>query len=119
MQIPNFTIGDHNREAFCLLVKALPTGQLYTGRVIEKKSARSLDQNSLYWELVTGLGNQIGYEKDEMHYLLGFKFLSYEKNGETFIKSTTKLNTAEFSEYFAKCERFAAECGFILDTVRF
>jgi len=119
MQIRNFTIGDHNREAFCMLVKALPTGQLYTGKVIEKKLARTLSQNDLYWKLVTGLGDLIGYEKDEMHQLLGYKFLSYEKNGETFIKSTTKLNTAEFSEYFAKCERFAAECGFILDSVRF
>jgi len=117
MQISNFTIGDQNREAFCLLIQALPKGQLYTAKVTEKKSQRSLDANALYWTLVTGVGEHIGYDKDEMHQLMGYKFLRYEKNGEQFIKSTTKLNTAEFSEYFAKCERFAAECGFILEAM--
>jgi hypothetical protein len=117
MNIPNFTIGDKNREAFCLLIKALPTGKLYTAKVIEKELHRSNEQNSLYWEFVTGLGNQIGYSKDEMHQLLGYKFLRYEKDGHDFIKSTTKLTTKEFSEYFEQCERFGAELGFILEAL--
>lgn len=117
MNIPNFTIGDANRDAFCLLIQALPKGKLYTAKVTEKKSQRSLDQNALYWKLITELGEHIGYSHDEMHQLMGYKFLRYEKNGEQFIKSTTKLTTKEFSEYFENCARWAAEMGFILEWI--
>jgi hypothetical protein len=117
MKIPNFTIGDSNRDAFCLLIQSLPKGQLYTAKVVEKQSMRSLDQNALYWKLVTELGEHIGYSHDEMHQLMGYKFLRYEKNGQEFIKSTTKLTTKEFSEYFEKCQAWAAEMGFILEGI--
>lgn len=116
MNIPNFTIGDKNRDAFCQLIQSLPTGKLYKAKVVEKESHRSNEQNSLYWELVTGIGDQLGYTKDEMHQLLGYKFLRYEKGGREFIQSTTKLSTKAFAEYFEQCERFGAEYGFILET---
>ena len=74
MNIPNFTIGDKNREAFCLLIKALPTGKLYTAKVVEKESHRSNEQNSLYWEFVTGLANQLGYSKDLIAEALGHEY---------------------------------------------
>lgn len=73
MNIPNFTIGDKNREAFCLLIKSLPTGKLYTAKVVEKESQRSVEANRLYLEFVTGLANQLGYSKDEMHKLLDMR----------------------------------------------
>jgi hypothetical protein len=117
LKIPNFTIGDSNRDAFCLLIQSLPKGQLYTAKVVEKQSMRSLDANALYWKLVTELGEHIGYDKDEMHQLMGYKFLRYEKNGQQLIKSTTKLTTKEFSEYFERCQEWAAEMGFILDGI--
>jgi hypothetical protein len=116
LSIPNFMISDKNREAFCLLIKALPTGKLYTAKIVETDQLRSVGANRLYWEFVTGLANQIGYSKDEMHQLLGYKFLRYQKEGHDFIKSTTKLTTKEFSEYFEQCERFGAGLGYILET---
>jgi len=116
LNIPNFTIGDKNRDAFCQLIQSLPTGKLYTAKVVEKETQRSPEANRLYWELVTGLGDQIGYTKDEMHQLLGYKFLRYEKDGHDFIQSTTKLSTKAFAEYFEHCQRFGAELGYILET---
>ena len=117
MNISNFTIGDKNREAFCLLIKSLPAGKLYMAKVVEKKSKRSIEQNSLYWQLMTELGNYLGYTKQEMHQTMSKQFLSYEKNGQTFVKSTSELNTKEFSEYFEYCERIGAEYGFILEAL--
>lgn len=79
------------------------------------KSKRSLDQNSRYWKLITEAGAHFGYEADEFHQLMGYKFLRYAKNRREFIKSTTKLNTAEMADYQDKIERFCSQHGFVFD----
>lgn len=114
--IANFTISDTNRSAFCAKVIALPLGELYVANVKPRKSKRSGGQNDLYWELCTDFGNHLGYTKNEMHQEFGYKFLLYDKNGKDFIKSTTDLNTQEFSEYFENCLRLAAEEGYVFET---
>lgn len=80
-----------------------------------KKSKRSLDQNSRYWKLITELGKHFGYEVEEMHQLMGYKFLRYKKKEREFITSTTKLTTKEMAEYQENIERFAAQHGFVFD----
>ena len=81
------------------------------------KSKRSLDQNSRLWEWYTALGNYIGYEREEVHELMGWQFLRSQKviNGINVevIKSTTKLNTEEMTHYMESIERWASEIGFI------
>ena len=81
------------------------------------KSKRSTDQNSRLWDLYTAIGKYIGEESESVHQLMGWKFLRYQTavNGETVeaIKSTTKLNTAEMTDYMESIERWASEIGFV------
>jgi len=83
---------------------------------IEKlKSTRSTQQNRLWWLYVTIIAKEIGYDKNEMHEILKFKFLKKEKvderTGEVFeyIGSTAKLNKTDFADMVSDLIRYAAE----------
>lgn len=85
--------------------------------VSQFKSKRSLDQNSRLWKIYNDIGKHIGESPDKVHQLCGFKFLRYqtEVNGETIeaIKSTTKLNTHEMTDYQDAIVRWAADISFV------
>lgn len=83
---------------------------------IEKlKSTRSIQQNRLWWLYVGIISKELGYDKDEMHEILKFKFLKKEKvdpvSGEVFeyIGSTAKLGKMEFSDMVSDLIRWAAQ----------
>lgn len=84
------------------------------------KKNRSLSQNKLYWKWITRIGDSIGYERDELHAIIADKFLPdeiVEYGGKQIKKdkSTSRLNTKEFTEYLEKIDRFAAaELGIVL-----
>lgn len=89
--------------------------------VIQKKrNVRSLQQNKLWWLYVTILSEELGYEKDEMHDILKFKFLKrervVEKTGEIipYLESTTRLTRTEFADVVDAVIRWAAEMNVIL-----
>lgn len=118
MSIKNFTLNpSSNLESLITKIRQLPKDDLYVANIAKKQSARSLDQNALYWKLCTEFGFSLGYEREEMHQTFGDMFLKYQKDGKEFIKSTTKLSTKEFAEYYEKCERVAAQQGFMLEGV--
>jgi len=74
-----------------------------------KGMTRSQKQNAYMWGVVyKTMGSDLGYLAKEIHQLMGKEFLSYEHLGETFIKSTTELNTKKMEEYLAKVRRFAS-----------
>jgi len=79
-----------------------------------EKSQRSLNQNSYYWGVVLDiLSKHTGYEIDELHEILKYKFLQVATSSEgkepyQYVKSTTKLNTAEMEEYLDRIKRWAA-----------
>jgi len=83
--------------------------------VKEKDSDRSLEQNSRLWELYTSVGNYLGYTAQDVHDLMGYKFLLIEKNvGRdkiTKVQSTTKLSVKDMAEYQEKIEAFASNLG--------
>lgn len=118
--IKNFIVSSSNLENFISkLRKEFNHNKLYVANIAEKKSKRTVDQNSRLWKLYTELGNYIGLESEEVHQLMGYKFMRYQKevNGkvEEFIKSTTKLDTKEMGEYQDAIERWGAEIGFYFD----
>jgi hypothetical protein len=121
MQIPNFTIGDHNREAFCMLVKALPTGHLYTGKVIEKKSARSLEQNNWMRKYARDFGAHFGYDADFAYDMLMYKFNPVFRiiDGDEIRMpgSFSKLDTKEAADVQDACMRYGIDNGFYWDAV--
>lgn len=86
-------------------------------QVIIKKRAdsRSVEQNARLWSLYTSIGNYLGYTAEEVHQLMGYKFLLIEKyvgrEKITLVRSTTKLNVKEMAEYQEKIEAWAANMG--------
>lgn len=73
------------------------------------KNRRSLSQNAYYWGVVVSLlGEHFGYEPDEMHEALKFKFLRKHEDVLMTVGSTAKMDTKEFGEYLDKVIRWAA-----------
>lgn len=81
----------------------------------ERSSDRSVEQNARLWDLYTNIGDYFGYTAQEVHELMGYKFLLEEKNiGReriTRVKSTTKLSVKEMGEYMTKVESWASQMG--------
>ena len=83
---------------------------------------RSLPQNAMMWEWYTVIGNEIGYDKDEVHNIMRKKFLPWREVtiiGETVIILTStsdpKFTTAHMTKYLNDIDRFAAdELGILL-----
>jgi len=74
-----------------------------------KKQTRSQQQNAYMWGVVYDIiSKDTGYTDKEVHALMGKEFLSYDHLGETFIRSTTDLNTKGMEEYLEKVRRFAS-----------
>jgi hypothetical protein len=84
------------------------------------KKNRSNSQNRLYWQWMTCIGNEIGYESEELHAIMADKFLPdvfVEYGGKQIKqdKSTSRLNTKEFTEYLERIDRFSVqELGIML-----
>jgi hypothetical protein len=85
-------------------------GQRVEVIIRKPRTKRSDVQNSYYWGVVIELlSKELGYDKDEMHEILKYKFLQSNAMGMPYIKSTTKLSTGEFEEYLSKIKQWAAE----------
>ena len=100
-------------------LKTLDLTKNWRVNISEQKHLRSLSQNDRYWLMLKELGLYLGYTDIELHDLLKYKFLAEQKEiaGQpvVVIKSTSSLNTEEFSEYNRNVERFAHEYGFKFD----
>ena len=115
-----------NKEVFKRYLKLLDG--LVTVVVKKKRNSRSLPQNSYYWGgVLTTIAYEIGeddieslHEYFKNEYLLRVKQVANKKTGElTEIKmsrSTTKLDTVQFTEYLDKVVRWAAKMGIIVLT---
>lgn len=81
----------------------------------ERNSDRSIEQNARLWELYTSVGNYLGYTAEEVHELMGYKFLLIEKyvgrEKITRIQSTTKLSVRDMAAYQEKIEAWASNLG--------
>lgn len=81
----------------------------YAVTISEYKRNRSSEQNNYCWGVVYKImSDETGYTPEEVHQLMAERFLSYEKDGHRFVRSTTTLNTAEMEEYLAKVRMFAS-----------
>ena len=101
--LPPFTYSDKliHFSAYTIL------GILFSIRepLMNKLSRSKISSTSILPGLAVGLMHGVG---DEIHQILSREFLSYEKEGVIFVKSTTKLKTADFETYMEDCRRFAA-----------
>lgn len=117
--IKDFTLSPSNESSLIEKIRRLDKTILWTVNIQPKKSKRSLEQNSRYHKLITELGKHLGYEHDEMHDIVRFKFLRnrIEIEGEALplLKSTTKLTTGEMVELQDAIERWGVSLGFLMD----
>lgn len=91
------------------LFLTLPDGDYLWPHPEKPKKNRSSQQNRYYWGVVCKLvSDHTGYIPEEAHQIMAKEFLSYEKEGKPFTRSTSKLKTAEFEDYMEKCRRWAA-----------
>lgn len=81
---------------------------------------RNLEQNALYWVLLWWVEQQTGNESEYLHEMMGKRYLAGRRKRvkvwkvltyQQLVKSTTKLNKKEFSEYYQKVELFFLENG--------
>lgn len=96
-------------------LKELDFTKVWKVQVTERKPIRNLSQNDLYWTLLEGLSDHLGYTKDELHELMKYKYLKYAKEiaGQpvVVVPSTSDLDTAQFAELIENVLRFANEYG--------
>jgi len=105
--ITDFDKDDEKRKLFNVL-KSLKGLNVIQIKKFRKK--RSTNQNAyLFGVVYRYLGEEIGYTTDECHQLMKRRFLSYEKSGEVFVKSTTDLDTMDMEGYIAQIKSFALE----------
>lgn len=84
--------------------------------VRRRRAQRSHQQNAYYWGVVVALlAEHLGYQADEMHEALKFKFLrteAEEVQGLPRVKSSASLSTVEFNTYVENVVTWAsAEFG--------
>ena len=118
-------------DAFMLAARALPLNKPLVAELKPHKRKRSLDQNALYWmwltelsKYLTGKGRKFA-TKEWCHDAMRHSFLGYERKelvdvitGEVqarqTIRSTTKLQTGEFTFYLEQIEAWALNIGCLL-----
>ena len=85
-------------------------GQRIELTIRKERHLRSLSQNKYYWGVIIEiLSDNFGYDKEEMHEALKFKFLKkYNDTDLVTVGSTSKLSTAEFTKYIDEIIRWAS-----------
>lgn len=74
----------------------------------QKRKNRSLEQNAYYWGVVlASISDFTGYDAEDLHNHFKAHFLKREVGNLTTFKSTSHLNTKEFTDYIDKIIRFA------------
>ena len=107
---------DYTKQIAIDKIKALDLSKEMVFTLAPYKAKRSLSQNSLYWMWVGIMAKDIGESSNDFHALMAHKFLAPEVKevmGERveIVKSTTKLNVHEFTEYLNQIEMFSS--GFL------
>jgi len=84
--------------------------------IMEEKTKRSTPQNRyLRWWVYKEIGKHMGEpDMEYIHWVMGMKFLQDHSKKMPYVRSTTTLSTAEFTEYIENIKNFVAEYGIII-----
>ncbi len=78
------------------------------------RKARSDNQNAFYWVCLNAIGQDIGEDPEELHDTFKAMFLVDRSKRLPIIRSTTSLDTKEFTDYIEKISIKVAEFGITL-----
>jgi len=108
------------REEAIELVSNLDLNKVHQVKVTCKRAKRSISQNSYYWLILNALEQDTGNSKDDLHDYFRIQYLGLELcnvlgNDYNRIKSTSLLDTSQFTQYIEKIKVFASsELGFAI-----
>jgi hypothetical protein len=120
-----FIITANNRQQAIERITHLDPTQQWEMKISQRKSKRSLEQNSWMRGFASDLGKHLGYSPDDMYALLMYKFCpEYIKDPVTkeeirkpghFSKKQdgTPRNTKEAADVQDAVQRWAEELGFV------
>ena len=119
------------RDRACKLIQKAPDKPLYAMELKPYAKVRSNAQNAMLWLLLTRIAefipdeDGVPHSKEAWHHKLKVEFgyvddtMPMKIDGMTVDvpvpKTSTRMTTKEFSEYFEQVEVFAAEHGVFLD----
>ena len=110
-----WNLSEMNKLNLIQLIQELDCKQDWQIIIQKSKDSRTIEQNRRLWDLYRNIGNFLGYTADELHLLMGYKFLrQHEYVGDTmveYIESTTKLNTKQMLQYQESIEIWASQMG--------
>lgn len=131
-------ISEAHKSRAIEIIKALPIEPHHEIIIREHKKDRSADQNALYWQWLTIIGNELGESKEDLHerYKSDYLVHIYERDDPEYgamlqalrdvwrhgmkaeaaglrkkivmLTSTTGATTRQMSEYMTEIERHAA-----------
>lgn len=105
---------EFDRSQFNYYIDKLGDGR-YTMEIKKYYKKRTGCQNRYYWAIIEIIGNELGYDPQEMHETFKATYLGeIDDNGLIHSKSTTKQTTASMKEYMEKIIRFAAKNGIVI-----
>lgn len=110
-----FSLTKHNLNSLIQKLKQLDFTKMWKIEIKEGKHNRSVDQNKYLWHIYRILGDHLGYDPEELHELLTYRYLREEKEIRNekviVIARTSTLNTKEFNEYVEQVKFFANQYG--------
>ena len=110
-----FSLTKHNLNSLIQKLKQLDFTKMWKIEIKEGKHNRSVDQNKYLWHIYRILGDHLGYDPEELHELLTYRYLREEKEIRSekviVIARTSTLNTKEFNEYVEQVKFFANQYG--------
>lgn len=91
----------------------------YDIEITKHRKSRSLSQNRLMWMWYKIIGDYMGETPEDLHDICKVSFLGVEKKNKMGLlwdspKSSTVLNTKEFTEFLDKIDALAISLGLTL-----
>jgi hypothetical protein len=115
MKVFLYTAGDPNsHKELGRKLQELESGKEYIIEVKKNRAIRSLSQNKYYWVILQIIAISTGeYDKDTLHDTCKKKFnghwVHFPSGDEYLGKSTSDLDSAEFTAYLNRVKQWALE----------
>ncbi len=97
-------------------LKRIKEGSQLTIEIKKFINNRTLAQNRLYWLWLNIIGDELGYSADELHDSYKAMFLTDRSKKIPLVRSTTVLDTKQFTTYMELIRKQAVHLGITLPT---
>jgi len=110
----------HQRKLFSAFLEEFKGKKIkFIASEAKERDLRNLEQNALYWVLVTEIAKNTGENKEVLHDIFKYQFFGKDvtttlENGKTWLHrqpclTTTELDTKEFAKGVDKIIKWASE----------